>query len=71
MHGPCWWSASITINRALCGDRTEPLCSRVHRQQPARWRSLYMFTVDLIFGEFDHCAKINARWQSLNNGDPR
>lgn len=60
-----WWRASLVINRALCGNASEPLCSRVHRQKPARWRSVFMFCADIAFGEADHCAKIHRRWKAL------
>ena len=37
-----WWTTSVTINRALGGQDSEPLCSRVYRQPPSLWRSAFM-----------------------------
>ena len=60
-----WWAASLLINRALCGSASEPLCSRVYRQPPSRWRAVFMFCADLAFGEFQHCARVHSRWRLL------
>lgn len=60
-----WWAASLLINRALCGSASEPLCSRVYRQPPSRWRAVFMFCADLLFSEPDHCARIHRRWKAL------
>ena len=56
------WRASVALNTALCGDRSEPLCSRVYRQPDSLWRSVYLFTADLLFAEYQHCRNIHARW---------
>lgn len=60
-----WWSTSVRINRALCGDRTEPLCSRVYRQNPSIWRSGFMIAMNLLFRESAHCKGIHDRWTAL------
>lgn len=57
-----WWITSVAINRALCGDRTEPLCSRVYRQNPSPWRSAFMRCMNALFRETRHCETIHARW---------
>lgn len=57
-----WWITSVAINRALCGDRTEPLCSRVYRQNPSHWRSAFMRCMNALFRETHHCETIHARW---------
>ncbi len=58
-----WWRTSVTINRALCGSRGEPLCSRVYRQPPSVWRSAFMRAMNFLFGEATHCEDIHARWR--------
>lgn len=60
-----WWNTSVTINRALCGDRTEPLCSRVYRQKPSLARWLFMRMTDVMFNETRHCAMIHSRWVEM------
>lgn len=62
-----WWTTSVKINRALCGDKTEPLCSRVYRQQPSAARSAFIRAMDLFFKEQDHCATIHLRWNELHD----
>ncbi|WP_347267672.1 hypothetical protein [Paracoccus sp. (in: a-proteobacteria)] len=58
-----WWSVSVCINRVLCGTQSEPLCSRVYRQPPSLWRSLFMAAMDRAFAETAHCEQIHSRWQ--------
>lgn len=62
-----WWTTSVKINRALCGDKTEPLCSRVYRQQPSAARSAFIRAMDLFFKEQEHCAMIHQRWNELHD----
>lgn len=62
-----WWTTSVTINRALGGDRTEPLCSRVYRQRPSAARSTFLRAMDLFFKERDHCLMIHNRWTELRD----
>lgn len=62
-----WWKTSVTINRALCGDKTEPLCSRVYRQQPSAARSAFIRAMDLFFKEQDHCLMIHTRWNEVRD----
>lgn len=57
------WQASCAVNRLLFGDRAEPLCSRVYRQPPSLWRSVYLFAADLTFKEYRHCWRVNRDWQ--------
>lgn len=59
-----WWSTSVAINRALGGRHSEPLCSRVYRQPPSLWRSVFMATMDRAFKEVAHCENIHERWRN-------
>ena len=61
------WRASVALNRALCGDRTQPLCSRVYAARPSRWRSVYLFAADVAFAEFEHCKRVHRDWLRLRN----
>ena len=56
------WRASVALNRALCGNASEPLCSRVWRASPSRWRSVYLFAADIAFAEYDHCRRVHRDW---------
>lgn len=62
-----WWSVSVCINRTLGGRQSEPLCSRVYRQPPSRWRSMFMLTMDRLFREVAHCENIHLRWRDLHH----
>ncbi len=62
-----WWNISVCINRSLCGGRSEPLCSRVYRQPPSRWRSTFMALMDRAFAETAHCENIHLRWRAQAN----
>ena len=64
-----WWITSVRINRVLCGNRTEPLCSRVYRQPPSFWRALFMQAMDALFREDGHCESINRRWTETVSDD--
>lgn len=59
------WRASIALSRALCGPAEKPLCARIHEAPQCRARSVAMFMLDLIFGEYQHCAQVHRRWLSL------
>lgn len=59
--------ASVALNRALCGDRTEPLCSRVWRASPGFWRSVYLFAADIAFSEYRHCWRVHRDWLRISN----
>lgn len=61
-----WWAASVRINRILCGNRSEPLCSRVYRQRPSACRTAFMRAMDLLFHECRHCESIHLRWTAQN-----
>lgn len=61
-----WWSVSVCINRSLGGKPSEPLCSRVYRQPPSRWRSVFMMLMDRAFAESAHCETIHSRWRDLS-----
>ena len=61
-----WWSVSVCINRGLGGTPSEPLCSRVYRQPPSRWRSAFMALMDRAFAENAHCENIHSRWRDLS-----
>ncbi len=61
-----WWSTSVAINRALGARNSEPLCSRVYRQPPSLWRSLFMVTMDRAFKEAAHCENIHSRWRNIS-----
>lgn len=60
------WTLSCLINAFLGGDVREPLCSRVYRQPPSRWRSAYIRTVDSVtarlWGDWLHCLHVHVRW---------
>ena len=60
-----WWRSSILLSRALCGPAGKPLCARVHEARPGFWRTAFMVSVDIVFAEADHCARIHARWRLL------
>jgi hypothetical protein len=61
-----WWTTSVTINRALGGQDSEPLCSRVYRQPPSLWRSAFMALMDRAFRESAHCRNIHIRWRDMD-----
>lgn len=61
------WHASVALNRALCGDRTQPLCSRVYEARPSRWRSVYLIAADILFSEYGHCKRVHRDWLRLRN----
>jgi len=55
------WRASCWINAALLGDPTMPLCARVYRMPPSRFRTAYLRLMDRLF-EPDHCMRVYARF---------
>lgn len=61
-----WWTTSVAINRALGGQNSEPLCSRVYRQPPSIWRSAFMVVMDQAFKEPAHCEHIHSRWRNIS-----
>lgn len=58
-----WWTTSVAINRALGGQNSEPLCSRVYRQPPSIWRSAFMVLMDQALRSA-HCEHIHFRWRN-------
>ncbi|WP_199260662.1 hypothetical protein [Paracoccus binzhouensis] len=60
-----WWSTSVRINRILGGQQSEPLCSRVYRQPPSWWRTVFMAAMDRAFAESAHCENVHSRWRNL------
>lgn len=60
------WKISCIINFLLGGDIREPLCSRVYRQPPSQWRSVYVHNIDAVaawlWGDWQHCLHVHVRW---------
>ena len=52
------YAASCVLNRMLMGNRYEPLCSRVYRSRPSRFRSAYLAAMNRLFNESSHCERI-------------
>ena len=57
------WRASCAINRVLLGKAYQPLCARVYAAHPSICRSVFLFLMDLAFGDFEHCRNIHRRWR--------
>lgn len=56
------WRASCAVSMALGGPAGKPLCARIHEASPGVLRAVATFCLDIVFGEYQHCAKIHARW---------
>ena len=58
------WRLSCAINVTLLGHPKEPLCSRIYRWRPSRFRSLYITVIDgtfkRVFNQDNHCLSIHA-----------
>lgn len=62
------WRASVALSRVMCGPAGKPLCARVYEARPALWRSAFMICTDMIFAEYEHCARVHRRWVALPTG---
>lgn len=56
------WRASVRCNRLLCGQRGQPVCARIYALPPSWGRSVFLFLMDMWFGEYRHCARIWRVW---------
>lgn len=56
------WHLSCLLNFLLLGRSDEPLCSRVYRQPPSRFRTAYLKSMDRVFDENQHCLRIHAQF---------
>lgn len=57
------WRTSCFCNRLLFGRANEPICSRVYAAHPSICRSVFLFLMDIAFGEYQHCRNIHRRWR--------
>lgn len=61
------WERSCFCNRLLLGDKSEPVCSRIYRQPPSRWRSAFLRLMNWYFEESDHCHRLHRLWRMKRN----
>lgn len=56
------WKCSCALNALLGGRADEPVCSRVYRQGPSRFRSWFLDRMDRCFDETAHCLRVHAQF---------
>ena len=61
------WQASCLCNRLLLGRAGQPVCARVYAAKPSACRSVFLFLMDLAFGDFEHCKHIHCRWSGRDS----
>ena len=56
------WKRSCALNALLGGRPDEPVCSRIYRQDPSRFRTWFLARMDRCFAENSHCLRIHAQY---------